>query len=203
MNDGSVIFLVGPWHLKWYLLSTEVYAAVLVLRRHLCRSHFRDFLSSRYHHQKYSHGIKNHPGSKAWRSKLWTLLEGIPTKKARKQTLHKELTHPSNRHGGQPDPQHIPRQCHLSIRYLTTPWSLYLPLLFWPLHSREFSILGVTQLLRVLSGMLYFTLHSITTKYTITTCTLSTLIFQLCIYLTLSGYEPCSRTTRYVYLQSL
>jgi hypothetical protein len=43
-----------------------------------------------------------------------------------------------------------------------------------------------TQLLHVLSGMLYFTLHSITTKYTITTCTLSTLIFQLHIYLTLS-----------------
>jgi hypothetical protein len=74
----------------------------------------------------------------------------------------------------------------LSIRYATTPWSLYLPLLFWPLHSREFSILGVTQLLRVLSGMLHFTLHSIATKYTITTCTLSTLIFQLRIYLTLS-----------------
>jgi hypothetical protein len=46
-----------------------------------------------------------------------------------------------------------------------TPWSLYLPLLFWPLHSREFSILGVTQLLRVLSGMLHFTLHSIATKW--------------------------------------
>jgi hypothetical protein len=83
----------------------------------------------------------------------------------------------------------------LSIRYPTTLWSLYLHLLFPPLHSHEFSILGVTQLLRVLSGMVYFTSHSIATKYTITTCTLNTLIiliFQLCIYLTLSGYEPCS-----------
>jgi hypothetical protein len=40
----------------------------------------------------------------------------------------------------------------MSIRYLTTPWSLYLHLLFSPLHSREFSILGVTQLLCVLSA---------------------------------------------------
>jgi hypothetical protein len=65
------------------------------------KSHERDFLSSHYHHQKYSHGIKIHPGSKAWRSKQRTPLKGIPTKKARKQTLHKELIHPSNRCGGQ------------------------------------------------------------------------------------------------------